>query len=130
MRLLFLILMPSFLSITSLAQNIANDSELCEQIQGLDYLTISINHRVESYSRNEINIIYHQDSIMKIHSILNSNSENDRHLDTSFVLSGRQLMLIDKFGRDFNRNRIKPTGIVYAGTSTYFYLTLKNKINL
>jgi hypothetical protein len=115
------------LGFNCIGQSKKYDKQLTDKITSFDFLTISINHYVERYERSEINIIYHQDSVMKIHSILKSSSDSEIAIDTTFILSGPQLMIIDKFGRDFQNDNINPTDVVFAGTKTYYYVTLNNK---
>jgi hypothetical protein len=110
-------------------QNRSANKPLVDQINWLDFLTIKINHYVERYQRNEINVIswnYYGEKRMRIHSILKSNYEKEKQIDTAFILSETQLSIINKFGRDFKNNQIKTLDTVYAGTRTFYSLTLND----
>ena len=132
MRQLLLIILTTFLladgfaqTDSSRTQSKSTDKKLTDTITASDFLNITIRHFVERYKRTEVNIIYHQDNKMKIHSILKSNAATE--IDTTFILSGAQLMLIDKFGEDFKNNTIVPREITFAGTRTFYYITLNGK---
>ena len=127
MKTLTTLFIFSILSFNCFAQYNSVGKKLTEQISWLDFLTITIKHGVERYNRKEVNIIYHKDSVLKIHSIFKSSDAREKQIDTTFVLNGVQLMLIDKFGEDFKNNKIEPREITLAGTRTFYYITLNDK---
>lgn len=73
-------------SLTTIAQTESIDKPLIEQLNWNDFLVIKVSHNVERYDRKEINIVYNQDSIFKIHSILKE-SPKDNLIDTVFILN-------------------------------------------
>jgi hypothetical protein len=127
MKTLIMIFCATVLSFHCFAQSKSTDKKLTDTIATFDFLNITIRHFVERYERTEVNIIYHQDNKMKIHSILKSNVATELQIDTTFILSDAQLMLIDKFGEDFKNNKIEPREITFAGTRTFYYITLDGK---
>lgn len=114
-------------SLTTTAQTRSIDMTLVEQLQWNDFLVIKISHGAERYDKKEINVIYHQDSIVKIHSILKSNNSADKQIDTVFTLSGLQLAKLDKFGKDFNNKNIVGEQIWLAGTRTFYTIILNDE---
>jgi hypothetical protein len=110
----------TFSSLTTSAQTRSIDKTLVEQLQWNDFLIIKISHDAERYEREEINVIYHQDSIVKIHSILKSNNSADKQIDSVFTLSGLQLAKLDKFVKDFNNKNIIGEEIWLAGSRTFY----------
>lgn len=126
MRGLIIIFILSFFSFNGFAQSKSAAKKLTDSINSLDFLTITVRHWAERYERNEVNVMYHHDNKLKIHSILKSNSRTERQIDTIFALSGAQQMLVDKFGVDFKNNQIGSTDTIFAGTKTLYSVTLNN----
>jgi hypothetical protein len=114
-------------STTTIAQTKSIDKSLIEQLKWNDFLVIKVSHGAERYDRKEINVVYHQDSIVKIHSILKSNYSADKQIDTVFTLSGLQLTKLDKFGKDFNDKNIVGDQIWFAGTRTFYTIVLNGE---
>lgn len=102
------------------------NKKLTDRIEWLGFLSIQIEHGVEYYSRNEINIIYHENNRLKIHSILKSSNENELQIDTVFDLSGRQIIAINDFGRMFESNAF-PKHLILAGTNTKMKVSLSDE---
>ena len=71
--------------LTTIAQTKSIDKTLIEKLNRSDFLVIKVSHGAERYDRKEINVIYYQDSIVKIHSILKSNYSADKQIDTVFT---------------------------------------------
>lgn len=112
--------------LTTFTQAKLQDKTIIDRISCLNFLTIKISHYSERYERQEIDVIYHQDSFVKIHSILRSNFSKDNTVDTIFALNGQQLEKLEKFEINFNNNKI-PTGVVIAGTLTIYMLNLNGE---
>lgn len=121
------LILQTFCSLTTIAQTKSIDKTLIEQLNWNDFLIIKISHGAERYDRREINVVFHQDSIVKIHSILKSNYSADNPIDTVFALSGLQLTKLDKFGKDFNNKNIVGEQIWFAGTRTFYTIILNGE---
>lgn len=80
----------------------------------------------ERYERKEINVIYYEGNILKIHSILKSNYEKDKKVDTVFSLNANQIRIVDEFEHYFNKNEF-PKEIILAGTISIFKITLNGE---
>ena len=67
---------------------------------------------------------------LRVHSILTMQLLAETGIDTSFVLSKKQLEILDAFGWDFDNNRFayikNRTGFI-PGTWTEYSLTLKGQ---
>lgn len=120
------IFLSLFATFVITAQERSGDRPLTDRIGWLDFVTVKISHNSERYERQEINVIYHQDSIMKIHSILKSNYKVDNQIDTTFTLNAQQLYKLDKFEIAFKNDSI-PTGIVFAGTRTILTINISGQ---
>lgn len=113
--------------LTTIAQPKSIDKTLIEQLNRSDFLVIKVSHGAERYDRKEINVIYYQDSIVKIHSILKSNNSADKQIDTVFTLNQLQLTKLNKFGNDFNNKNIVGDQIWLAGTRTFYSIILNGE---
>ena len=113
--------------LTTIAQTKSIDKTLIEKLNRSDFLVIKVSHGAERYDRKEINVIYYQDSIVKIHSILKSNYSADKQIDTVFTLNQLQLTKLNKFGNDFNNKNIVGDQIWLAGTRTFYTIILNGE---
>lgn len=103
--------------------NTSDSKSLTSEINATDFLMISIYHGCERYERQEINVIYHYKNLLKIHSILKSNSDRDKRIDTVFILNCRQFKILDEFKDKFDNNNF-PYNTVIAGTLSTYGITL------
>ncbi len=89
-----------------------------------NYVTITIRYGAERYNRTEVNLIYRKGSEIKMHSII---KEPSALIDTLFTLSGKQMMIIDRFYQDVRNDNMKPTETVYAGSRGCYEIIIDDK---
>ena len=99
-----------------------------------EYSLIKIKHsRGGGYTRNETNLIYLNNNKCKVHSII---QEASTIIDTVFILSGAQLMLINSLYENLKEERMESHELIIAGTITTYDINISglnkryyNKIN-
>lgn len=123
---LFIILLTMFCSNIYGQRASYKDRRATSNIGAYDFLVISMEYFSERYERKEVNIIYHENNILKIHSILKSNYEKDKKVDTVFSLNAKQIRIVDEFENYFNKNEF-PKEIILAGTISIFKITLNGE---
>ena len=133
MKISITLLLITIISQLTFGQIKSFDKKLTDKINLNDSLIISVEHNSEMYKRWEINVVYKQGSILKMHSILKSNYSEDKQIDTVFILNEKQIKLLNNFEVNFKKNEI-PTGLIIAGTFTTYrisingnYTSLQNK---
>ncbi len=98
------------------SESVAQGS-LVEKIKWPPFVEIRIRHCVESYCREEVNILYIKDETFKIHSIRLTTYSKEKQIDTVFTLSNEQVNKLMDFDKYFSTETF-PTEVIMAGSIT------------
>lgn len=112
------------------AQQDANS--VFEKLNSSRFIEIRIQNCIESYCKEEVNILYKQDDIVKIHSICLSTFAKEKQTDTVFILNSAQQKKLNEFDRFFITGQF-PVKAAEETVTTFGFIinnqvrTLRNK---
>ena len=123
-QLFFSSLLLSFFSFSAFSQN---EKSIFERMASSRFIEIRIQNCVESYCREEVNILYKQDDVVKVHSICLSTYLKEKQTDTIFTLNAAQLKTLNRFDQYFTNQQFPENAT--AGAITTFGFIINNQVS-
>lgn len=116
-------LLIPFFSFSAFSQN---EKSVFERMTSSRFIEIRIQNCVESYCREEVNILYKQDDVVKVHSICLSTYLKEKQTDTIFTLNVAQLKTLERFDQYFTNQQFPEN--TSAGAITTFGFIVNNQV--